>query len=72
MTHVLETHKHQVEHSADASLHGHRRLLIPLAPRYTLEEGGADNEYLDPIREAVAFNDGYFRRLCETFATAGD
>jgi nucleotide sugar dehydrogenase len=38
---------------------------IPLAPRYTLEEGGVDNPYLAPVREAVEFNDGYFARLYE-------
>ncbi len=36
---------------------------IPLAPRYALEEGGDANAYLDPVREAVEFNDGYFKRL---------
>lgn len=36
---------------------------IPLAPRYALEEGGWDNRYLEGIRSAVAFNEGYFSRL---------
>jgi nucleotide sugar dehydrogenase len=36
---------------------------IPLAPRYTLAEGGDDNPYLQPVADAVAFNDGYFGRL---------
>jgi nucleotide sugar dehydrogenase len=36
---------------------------IPLAPRYALAEGGQDNPYLQPVREAVAFNEGYFSRL---------
>lgn len=36
---------------------------IPLAPRYALAEGGWENAYLEPVRDAVAFNDGYFSRL---------
>src|SRR5947209_14598418 len=36
---------------------------IPLAPRYTLAEGGEENAYLDPVRSAVQFNDAYFSRL---------
>jgi len=36
---------------------------IPLAPRYVLEEGGENNPYLGPVRDAVSFNDGYFSRL---------
>ncbi|MBV9280379.1 MAG: hypothetical protein JOZ41_09895, partial [Chloroflexi bacterium] len=36
---------------------------IPLAPRYALAEGGADNSYLDPVRQAVLFNHQYFDRL---------
>lgn len=36
---------------------------IPLAPRYALAEGGWDNEYLEPVRRAIALNDGYFSRL---------
>ncbi|GAC1467684.1 MAG: nucleotide sugar dehydrogenase [Chloroflexota bacterium] len=36
---------------------------IPLAPRYALAEGGPDNQYLNPVREAVEFNDNYFARL---------
>jgi UDP-N-acetyl-D-glucosamine dehydrogenase len=36
---------------------------IPLAPRYTLAEGGEDNVYLNPVRDAVRLNDGYFARL---------
>lgn len=36
---------------------------IPLAPRYTLAEGGWDNEFLAPVREAVDFNDQFFHRL---------
>jgi nucleotide sugar dehydrogenase len=66
MTHVLELASTKwnipLMHPS-MGIGGH---CIPLAPRYTLEEGGADNEYLDPIREAVAFNDGYFGRLYET------
>jgi UDP-N-acetyl-D-mannosaminuronate dehydrogenase len=36
---------------------------IPLAPRYTLAEGGHDNRYLDPVRDAVELNNGFFSRL---------
>ncbi|HEX6507503.1 MAG TPA: UDP binding domain-containing protein [Chloroflexota bacterium] len=36
---------------------------IPLAPRYALAEGGAENEFMTPIHDAVEFNDGYFSRL---------
>lgn len=36
---------------------------IPLAPRYALAEGGWDNEYLEPVRDAVELNEGYFSRL---------
>lgn len=36
---------------------------IPLAPRYALAEGGKDNPYLQPVSDAVAFNEGYFARL---------
>lgn len=36
---------------------------IPLAPRYTLAEGGRDNPYLDPVLRAVEFNDNYFPQL---------
>jgi nucleotide sugar dehydrogenase len=36
---------------------------IPLAPRYALAEGGPDNPYLDPVLDAVAFNQDYFSRL---------
>jgi nucleotide sugar dehydrogenase len=36
---------------------------IPLAPRYALAEGGLENEYLEPVRQAVELNDGYFSRL---------
>ena len=39
---------------------------IPLAPRYVLEEGGLDNEFLEPVREALAFNDSYFEELLAT------
>jgi nucleotide sugar dehydrogenase len=38
---------------------------IPLAPRYTLAEGGRDNEYLEPVRSAIQLNDDYFSRLYE-------
>jgi UDP-N-acetyl-D-mannosaminuronate dehydrogenase len=36
---------------------------IPLAPRYAIAEGGEDNEFLDPVIQAVRFNEGYFERL---------
>jgi nucleotide sugar dehydrogenase len=36
---------------------------IPLAPRYALAEGRADNEYLAPVSDAVTFNEAYFGRL---------
>lgn len=36
---------------------------IPLSPRYALAEGGWDNAYLEPVREAVHLNDGYFGKL---------
>lgn len=36
---------------------------IPLAPRYALAEGGQENPYLEPIRDAIALNDGYFGKL---------
>lgn len=36
---------------------------IPLAPRYTLAEGGWENEFLEPVREAIALNDDFFSRL---------
>lgn len=39
---------------------------IPLAPRYTLAEGGESNSYLEPVRSAVELNDGYFRRLYDS------
>jgi nucleotide sugar dehydrogenase len=36
---------------------------IPLAPRYALAEGGADNRYLDPVLAAVELNQAFFFRL---------
>ncbi len=36
---------------------------IPLAPRYVLAEGGADNPHLHTVRDAVTLNQGYFSRL---------
>jgi nucleotide sugar dehydrogenase len=36
---------------------------IPLAPRYTLAEGGWDNNYLEPVRQAIDLNEGYFGKL---------
>lgn len=36
---------------------------IPLAPQYALAEGGASNPYLEPIRQALTFNESYFARL---------
>jgi nucleotide sugar dehydrogenase len=39
---------------------------IPLAPRYAMAEGGADNPFLEPVRYAVDFNDDFFSRLYET------
>lgn len=38
---------------------------IPLAPRYALAEGGAENPFLAPVQQAVDFNDDYFSRLYE-------
>lgn len=36
---------------------------IPLAPQYLLQEGGADNQYLDSVRESISFNASYFENL---------
>jgi nucleotide sugar dehydrogenase len=36
---------------------------IPLAPQYALAEGGLANEYLEPVRQAIEFNQGYFGKL---------
>ncbi|HZS93549.1 MAG TPA: UDP binding domain-containing protein [Chloroflexota bacterium] len=36
---------------------------IPLAPQYTLAEGGDSNNYLSPVRDAVTLNDNYFSTL---------
>jgi nucleotide sugar dehydrogenase len=63
MTHVLKlasTKWNIPLYHPSMGIGGH---CIPLAPRYALAEGGADNAYLAPVREAVAFNDGYFSRL---------
>lgn len=63
MTHVLGlagTKWNIPRYHPSMGIGGH---CIPLAPRYTLAEGGADNSYLAPVRDAVRFNDGYFRRL---------
>ncbi|HZU14144.1 MAG TPA: UDP binding domain-containing protein [Chloroflexota bacterium] len=65
MTHVLglaSTKWNIPRYHPSMGIGGH---CIPLAPRYALAEGGPDNGYLAPVREAVAFNDGYFRRLYE-------
>ncbi|GAC1472723.1 MAG: nucleotide sugar dehydrogenase [Chloroflexota bacterium] len=63
MTHVLglaSTKWNIPYYHPSMGIGGH---CIPLAPRYALAEGGADNTYLDPVRQAVAFNEGYFARL---------
>jgi nucleotide sugar dehydrogenase len=36
---------------------------IPLAPQYAMAEGGTHNRYLEPVRQAIEFNDSYFSRL---------
>lgn len=36
---------------------------IPLAPQYTMAEGGADNVYLQPVHDAIQFNTQYFAHL---------
>ncbi|PZS05379.1 MAG: hypothetical protein DLM70_06525, partial [Chloroflexi bacterium] len=39
---------------------------IPLAPRYTIAEGGEGNAFLGPVRSAIEFNDNYFSLLYRT------
>jgi nucleotide sugar dehydrogenase len=63
MTHVLKlasTKWNIPLYHPSMGIGGH---CIPLAPRYTLAEGGDDNRYLDPILSAVVFNENYFSRL---------
>jgi nucleotide sugar dehydrogenase len=36
---------------------------IPLAPQYAVAEGGVENPFLEPISQAIAFNDNYFSFL---------
>jgi UDP-N-acetyl-D-mannosaminuronate dehydrogenase len=36
---------------------------IPLAPQYALAEAGEGNPFLQPVRDAVQLNNGYFGRL---------
>jgi UDP-N-acetyl-D-mannosaminuronate dehydrogenase len=63
MTHVLKlasTKWNIPLYHPSMGIGGH---CIPLAPRYTLAEGGDDNQYLDPILSAVVFNENYFSRL---------
>ena len=63
MTHVLKlasTKWNIPLYHPSMGIGGH---CIPLAPRYALAEGGLDNPYLAPVRDAVAFNDGFFSRL---------
>ncbi len=63
MTHVLglASTKWNIPHyHPSMGIGGH---CIPLAPRYALAEGGWENQYLEPVRDAVALNDGYFGRL---------
>jgi nucleotide sugar dehydrogenase len=63
MTHVLKlasTKWNIPLYHPSMGIGGH---CIPLAPRYALAEGGPDNPYLAPVRDAVAFNDGYFAHL---------
>jgi nucleotide sugar dehydrogenase len=36
---------------------------IPLAPQYALAEGGTENPHLEPVRQAVGFNQDYFALL---------
>ncbi len=36
---------------------------IPLAPQYAVAEGGLENSYLEPVRQAIALNENYFARL---------
>lgn len=63
MTHVLKlasTKWNIPLYHPSMGIGGH---CIPLAPRYALAEGGWENEHLLPVRQAVEFNDGFFRRL---------
>lgn len=65
MTHVLllaSTKWNISYYHPSMGIGGH---CIPLAPRYALAEGGADNPYLSPVAQAVDFNDDYFSRLYE-------
>jgi nucleotide sugar dehydrogenase len=36
---------------------------IPLAPQYLVEEGGAENPYLQSVRDSIEFNHGYLDSL---------
>jgi nucleotide sugar dehydrogenase len=63
MTHVLQlasTKWNIPLYHPSMGIGGH---CIPLAPRYALAEGGVENPYLEPVRQAVELNDGYFTRL---------
>jgi nucleotide sugar dehydrogenase len=63
MTHVLKlasTKWNIPLYHPSMGIGGH---CIPLAPRYTMAEGGAKNEYLDFVKTAVEFNEAYFGRL---------
>lgn len=63
MTHVLQLSSTKWNiplYHPSMGIGGH---CIPLAPRYALAEGGQDNEFLEPVRQAVDLNDGYFSRL---------
>ena len=39
---------------------------IPLAPRYVVEAGGADNPYLKSVRDSLTFNSNYLENIYET------
>jgi nucleotide sugar dehydrogenase len=63
MTHVFElagTKWNIPLYHPSLGIGGH---CIPLAPQYALAEGGWTNEYLEPVRHAVTFNEGYFSLL---------
>jgi nucleotide sugar dehydrogenase len=65
MTHVLKlasTKWNIPLYHPSMGIGGH---CIPLAPRYVLAEGGEENPFLRPVRDAVELNAGYFSRLYE-------
>jgi nucleotide sugar dehydrogenase len=65
MTHILglASTKWNIPHfHPSMGIGGH---CIPLAPRYALAEGGPENPYLEPVSQAVQFNEDFFSRLYE-------